>query len=234
MHAQLRQGSLFARGASRLDPGARPGRTVLDASSWLDHWPHFVRGADALFDTLAQGLPWERSRRQMYERVVEVPRLTCGVDLAGDATPAAVRDAHRRLGGHYGVTLRGAFAAYYRDGRDSVAWHADRVDLSQPEHTTAIVSLGGPRRLLLRPKGGGRSRAVVLESGDLLVMGGAFQHRWEHCIPKVSHAYPRIALIFFADDREPPPSMRFAAQVSPTSSSSSASQASRTSRYVSS
>jgi alkylated DNA repair dioxygenase AlkB len=230
---QGRQGSLFARGVSRLDARARPDRVRLDASSWLDHWQHFVQGADALFDTLAGCLPWEQNRRQMYERVVAVPRLTCAVDLEAEDVPALIADAHRRLSLHYDVALRGAFAACYRDGRDSVAWHADRVDLSLAEHTTAIVSLGGPRKLLLRPKGGGRSRAIVLDSGDLLVMGGAFQHRWEHCVPKVAHASPRIALIFFADDREPPPmlaSRPVRVQGSRSNSSSRASQASRTSR----
>lgn len=233
MTAQASQRSLFARGSPRLDATATARRLRLDAGSWLDHWSHFVEGADSLFDTLASSLPWQQARRQMYERVVDVPRLTCGIDLEQVSAPRLVQRVRGEVSRRHDVELRGAFAAYYRDGRDSVAWHADRVDLERAEHTTAIVSLGGPRKLMLRPKGGGSSSTIVLESGDLLVMGGAIQHRWEHAVPKVGHAYPRIALIFFADDREPPPMLETklaATQSSGASSSSRASQASRTSR----
>ena len=60
----------------------------------------------------------------------------------------------------------------------------------------AIVSLGGPRRFLLRPAGGGHSRSFTLASGDLLVMGGLCQHRWEHSVPKVAAAPPRMSITF--------------------------------------
>jgi alkylated DNA repair dioxygenase AlkB len=232
--SQASQRSLFASGTARLDAAATPRRLWLDPGSWLDHWSPFVEGADSLFDTLASSLPWRQARRQMYERVVDVPRLTCGIDLEEDTVPELIERVRGVVSEHYDVGLCGAFAAYYRDGRDSVAWHADRVDLERAEHTTGIVSLGGPRKLMLRPKGGGQSRTIVFESGDLLVMGGAIQHRWEHAVPKVAHAYPRIALIFFADDREPPPMLETklaaTAQSSGASSSSKASQASRTRR----
>jgi alkylated DNA repair dioxygenase AlkB len=87
-------------------------------------------------------------------------------------------------------------ANLYRDGRDSVAWHGDRVARTLPEATIAIVSLGGTRRLLLRPRGGGKSVPFELRSGDLLVMGGSCQRTWQHAIPKVSRAEPRISLTF--------------------------------------
>ena len=60
----------------------------------------------------------------------------------------------------------------------------------------AIVSLGGPRKFLLRPKGGGRSRSYALASGDLLVMGGACQRSWEHSVPKAASAPPRMSVTF--------------------------------------
>ena len=60
----------------------------------------------------------------------------------------------------------------------------------------AIVSLGGSRRFLLRPKGGGQSVRLEPGPGDLLVMGGACQRTWEHTVPKVAFAQPRISLTF--------------------------------------
>lgn len=106
---------------------------------------------------------------------------------------------HRELEALLQRRLQSSFAAFYRDAQDSVAWHRDRVDHEVAEHHSAILSLGGPRTLKFRPHGekGGRSFALTLDSGDLLVMGGAVQHEFEHCIPKCRYAAPRIALIYF-------------------------------------
>ena len=60
----------------------------------------------------------------------------------------------------------------------------------------AIVSLGAPRRFLLRPAGGGTSRAFDLGWGDLLVMGGTCQRTWEHAVPKMASAKPRMSVQF--------------------------------------
>ena len=77
-----------------------------------------------------------------------------------------------------------------------VAWHGDRIAKEVDEPIVALVSLGQPRRLLLRPKSGGRSRAFELGRGDLLVTGGQTQRRWQHSVPKVATAGPRISLAF--------------------------------------
>jgi alkylated DNA repair dioxygenase AlkB len=88
------------------------------------------------------------------------------------------------------------FANWYRDGDDAVAWHADRIGRKRTDPLVAIVSLGGPRRFLLRPMGGGRSRPFLLHSGDLLVMGGATQHRWQHSVPRMRGASSRMSLTY--------------------------------------
>jgi alkylated DNA repair dioxygenase AlkB len=84
----------------------------------------------------------------------------------------------------------------YRDGRDSVAWHGDHIKPEIDDPIVALVSLGEPRKFLLRPKGGGRSRAFMLGRGDLLVTGGKSQRSWEHSVPKVAEAGPRISLAY--------------------------------------
>nr|WP_294693985.1 alpha-ketoglutarate-dependent dioxygenase AlkB [uncultured Friedmanniella sp.] len=177
-------------------------RQTLSRGAWVDLLPGWLSGADALFDDLLAQVPWEAERRQMYERVVDVPRLLCFYD-ADDALPhpalTAARDA---LNEHYGPELGEPFSTaglcLYRDGRDSVAWHGDTIGRGRMQDTmVAIVSLGSPRHLMLRPRGGGTAIKQQLGHGDLLVMGGSCQRTWEHAIPKTSRPVgPRISVQF--------------------------------------
>jgi alkylated DNA repair dioxygenase AlkB len=93
--------------------------------------------------------------------------------------------------------------AAYRDGRDSVAFHGDRLGIRRADAIVAIVALGFPRRFLLRRAGGGSSRQFNFGGGDLLVMGGTCQLTWEHAVPKAAYAELRISVQFrsgFPDD----------------------------------
>src|SRR5262249_32898576 len=94
----------------------------------------------------------------------------------------------------YSSSFGGLFLNYYRDGDDSVAFHRDREVRELDEGYVAIVTLGGPRPFLLRPFGGGHSVDVRPASGDLLVMGGRCHAEWEHGVPKVARAGPRISV----------------------------------------
>jgi alkylated DNA repair dioxygenase AlkB len=88
----------------------------------------------------------------------------------------------------------------YRDGRDGVAWHGDRIRREVAEPVVPLLSLGAPRRLLVRPRAGGPSRAFLLGPGDLLVMGGRAQRTWQHSVPKVARAIgPRISVAYRHD-----------------------------------
>jgi alkylated DNA repair dioxygenase AlkB len=116
--------------------------------------------------------------------------------LDGAERPAVVEAMRAALSTRYAVEFTGVGANLYRDGRDSVAWHGDRVARDLPSALVATVSLGGTRRFLLRPKGGGRSERFEPRSGDLLVMGGACQRLWDHTVPKQAMADPRISLTF--------------------------------------
>ncbi|HZI97380.1 MAG TPA: alpha-ketoglutarate-dependent dioxygenase AlkB [Actinomycetales bacterium] len=175
-------------------------RTTLSRGAWVDVLPGWVNGADALFERLVDVVPWHAEQRQMYERVVDVPRLL-SFYAEGDSLPDALLDAARdELSDHYrpelGEPFRTAGLCFYRDGRDSVAWHGDTIGRSRTEDTlVAIVSLGAPRPLLLRPRGGGETHRYTVGHGDLLVMGGSCQRTWEHCIPKTSRPVgPRISV----------------------------------------
>jgi alkylated DNA repair dioxygenase AlkB len=169
-------------------------RTNLDDAAWVDNIRGWVAGADVLFDDLVEQLHWEGHRVHMYDKVLDEPRLRGNLD--DGVRPEIVERMRALLSARYGVDFTSVRANLYRDGNDSVAWHGDRVARDLPEACVAIVSLGGQRRFLLRPKGGGRSARFDPAPGDLLVMGGACQRTWEHTVPKVAHAEPRMSLTF--------------------------------------
>lgn len=177
-------------------------RTDLSGGAWIDVRPEWMAGADALFDRLLDEVPWRAERRRMYDRVVDVPRLLCFYDEDEPLPHPALEEARRLLCEHYAAELgepfRTAGLCLYRDGRDSVAWHGDTIGRGSTEDTmVAIVSVGTPRPLLLRPRGGGPSIRRELGHGDLIVMGGSCQRTWEHAIPKLSrHTGPRISIQF--------------------------------------
>ncbi|MFE6775177.1 alpha-ketoglutarate-dependent dioxygenase AlkB [Streptomyces sp. NPDC057702] len=178
-------------------------RTALAHGAWVDVLPGWLTGADALFAHLARTVPWHAERRRMYERTVEVPRLLASY-RAGEALPHPVLDrAREALSAHYAAELGEPFVSaglcFYRDGRDSVAWHGDRIGRGATRDTmVAIVSVGQPRALLLRPRGGGGPASRwALGHGDLIVMGGSCQRTWDHAVPKSRRATgPRVSVQF--------------------------------------
>jgi alkylated DNA repair dioxygenase AlkB len=169
-------------------------------SGWLTDGP--ARGED-LLDGLLTTTPWRAERRQMYDRVVDVPRLVSFHDLTVEDPPhPALTRLRRRLNDIYAGELGEPFTTVglccYRDGSDSVAWHGDTIGRSSSEDTmVAIVSLGATRVFALRPRGGGASLRLPLAHGDLLVMGGSCQRTWEHAVPKTSSPTgPRVSIQF--------------------------------------
>ena len=189
----LHQRTLFGGGEPAIHDRAHLERIHLDAQSWVDVAREWLHGADDLLDTLVASVEWQQGRRWMYERMVDDPRLSRWFP-AGEPLPHPVMaEVKRALESRYGVRFGSVGLNYYRDGDDSVAWHADR-ELRELEDTRiAILTLGARRPFLIRPKGRGRSRDLAPASGDLLVMGGSTQMGWEHAVPKVRHAGPRIS-----------------------------------------
>ena len=192
------QGSLFAADAPSFDASFRGiERSDLGDGAWIDHLPGWLAGHDDVMDELVRVAPWRAGERPMYDRIVAIPRLTAWWRAPFPAeVPPVIESMRASLSGRYGVTLTSVGCNLYRDGADSVAWHGDRIDRRVPLHTIAIVSVGEPRKLLLRPAGGGPSIRFDLGRGDLFVMGGTCQRTWQHCVPKVAHAAPRLSITF--------------------------------------
>ena len=187
------QGSLFDHSERR----------DLGSGAWVDMRSGWAENPDELFDDLSAAVPWRAERRQMYDRVLDVPRLVSFCDLTtGPAPHPAVARLRRRLNDIYAGELGEPFTTagfcLYRDGSDSVAWHGDTIGRSGTEDTmVAIVSLGATRLFAMRPRGGGLALRLPQSHGDLLVMGGSCQRTWEHAVPKTATASgPRISIQF--------------------------------------
>jgi len=199
------QFELFGRRAPDFDPTfSALQRIELSQGAWLEFVPNWLRGHEALFDSLVQGTRFHSEQRLMYEKMVTVPRLYAVLGRDGPI-PEVVAAMQRTLSERYGEAFSTISLGYYRDGRDSVAFHGDYVARALPEALVATVSVGASRRFLLRPTGGGSSLAFSLGQGDLLVMGGSCQRTWQHAIPKSRTAgkQERIA-IMFRPNWEPP------------------------------
>jgi alkylated DNA repair dioxygenase AlkB len=194
------QPDLFAQGTVELGDGlARATRVELDATSWVDVVPRWLRGADQLFGVLERETAWETHQRWMYERWVDEPRCHGPVPslaLASRGLASVVAEMPALLGSFYGVEFDAGALALYRDGNDSVAWHGDSIGVNRAKALVAVLSLGATRRFRLRPRGGGSSQVWSVHSGDLVVMGGACQRDWEHSVPKMRSVGPRISLQF--------------------------------------
>ena len=173
-------------------------RIELDDTAWVDHAGGWVSGSDRLFEEVLAGRGWEQRSRRMYDQTVQEPRLTAPWSLGSGEPlePPVLEDIRRALSDRYRRTFDSVGFNLYRDGQDSVAWHVDKIPKEIDTPVVALVSLGEPRRFLLRPKGGGKSRAFLLGRGDLLVTGGETQRTWEHSVPKVARAGPRISLAY--------------------------------------
>lgn len=173
-------------------------RHQLDATSWVDYCPGWLRGHDALFDVLLATGSWQQRTRWMYDERVPEPRLTAGwsSDAADPSVPPVLPAMCSVLSARYGVAFDRVWVNLYRDGRDSVAWHPDRNGRVHLNPLVATVSLGARRKFQLRPRGGGRIVLTLSPGcGDLVVMGGACQHDWEHCVPKTARPVgPRMSM----------------------------------------
>jgi alkylated DNA repair dioxygenase AlkB len=196
-------------------------RTWLDDTSWVDHVPRWLSGADLVFAELVAKMSWRQREVTMYDRRVPEPRLTAWWSpTSGEPEPLPVlEEARMALTRNYSRPFDSIGFNLYRDGRDSVAWHADRERYHHEDPVVAILSTGAPRSFQIRRRrsadadggadGAGGSRTWHLGQGDLFVMGGACQHDFEHCVPKAaSVAGPRLSVMFRHNmaDWQPPSS----------------------------
>jgi alkylated DNA repair dioxygenase AlkB len=197
---------------SQLSLFAGAGETVLtdDERGRVIYTPGVVSEAvaRAWFAELRETVPWQAQRRRMYDRHVDVPRLTAHFPLApeeGDGVPAAIRAAAARVVALTAVPFTSVGLNLYRDGRDSVAPHNDHLDEIAAGFPIVLLSLGATRRLTIRAKEPPRRVLHVdLAAGSLLVMGYETQLHYTHGVPKTRDPVgERISLAFRVKQARP-------------------------------
>ena len=190
------QPTLFGTVEPSFDREGELEATELADGAWFAYAPNWLAGDQEVFDSVLDTAKWRSQSRPMYDRVVEVPRLTASLTRKGGGHPILPEIA-AWLEEKYGEPFNRLTANWYRDGRDSVAPHGDQVARNRDRSVMAILSLGARRRFVLsRVAGEGTVRLDVGE-GDLLVMGGTIQRTWRHGVPKTSRPVgPRICVMF--------------------------------------
>lgn len=155
--------------------------------------------AGAMFDTLLAEIPWRQEQLRIAGKLRNIPRLQCwmgdrsseygysGVRLSPCPWHKTVEVLQRRISELSGVSFNSALINYYRDGQDSVAWHADDETELGVAPVIASVSRGAERVFELKQKHQrpAKKYKLLLRNGSLLIMGAGFQQHWLHQLPKV-------------------------------------------------
>jgi alkylated DNA repair dioxygenase AlkB len=180
----------------------------------LDYAPGFVGAAraDALLQSLGENLDWAQRPIMIFGRSVLQPRLTAfhgddgvgyrysGKTLAAQPWTVELEGLRQLLFDQLAVKFNCVLCNLYRDGKDSMGWHADNEPELGAAPVIASISLGAERRFQLKSRSDSTlRRELLLEHGSLLVMAGDLQQHWLHQLPKTARVdQPRINLTFRA------------------------------------
>ena len=165
--------------------------------------------AEQYYQELRQSLLWRQEDITMFGKTMKTPRLQAWygdedalykysniplIPQPWDRRLSAIKnDIEEQIEGRFNSVL----ANYYRNGKDSMGWHSDNEKELGVEPLIASVSLGEPRRFLLKHKTSGEKLTLNLQSGSLLIMRGDLQQNWQHSVPKtMKQVNGRINLTF--------------------------------------
>jgi alkylated DNA repair dioxygenase AlkB len=154
--------------------------------------------ADQMLKRLIADIPWRQEHLRIAGKLRAIPRLQCwmgdsvseygysGVRLTPCPWHETVRTIHDRVADLSATTFNSVLINFYRDGQDSVAWHADDEAELGDTPVIASVSLGAERIFELKQKyqTPAKKYKLSLRHGSLLIMGGTMQQHWLHQLPK--------------------------------------------------
>jgi alkylated DNA repair dioxygenase AlkB len=195
--ADLEPGPASERGIEFDNDFTEIERHDLDQNSWIEVVPQLIHEPARLFAQLLRDLDWSQRQRWMYDRKVDEPRLTADYSRIETVPSKALRQVADRFSDVYGIPYDGVWVNLYRDERDSTGWHSDWITCKRDICTVPVLTLGHPRRFLIKPRVGGKSTRFIPHSGDLIVMRGRCQADWRHAVPKqAAAAAARISVNF--------------------------------------
>ena len=166
--------------------------------------------ADLLLNELAETIDWQQQKIKFFGKLIDLPRLTAWYGDTGktyiysgirtDPKPwtPLLSKIRRRVEDVCGSTFNSVLLNYYRDGKDSVSWHADDEPELGMAPVIGSVSFGATRAFHFKHRWNNKLGAKIdLTHGSLLLMAGLTQKNWLHQIPKISKFIgPRINLTF--------------------------------------
>lgn len=163
-----------------------------------------------LFQELNAAIPWRQDSILIAGKEQPIPRLQAwfgdpgltytysGLTLEPTPWSAILKQIKHDIENYSDCHFNSLLANLYRDGRDSVGWHADNENELGTNPTIASLSLGGAREFQLKhQQHPDKKVSITLNDGDLVILKGSIQHHWLHCIPKTDQpCEPRINLTF--------------------------------------
>ncbi len=173
----------------------------------IDYVSKFIPEPQKLFDQLMETLPLRMHEVVVFGQRHYQPRQVCwhgpesftysGLTLDPDPWTDELLEVQALLLAHLGIEFNSVLVNHYRDGKDSVGWHADDEESFGPEPIIATISLGEPRLFCLKRKDGSERKRMILEGGSLFVMGKTVQRDWLHSVPKTKIPVgPRLSLTY--------------------------------------
>lgn len=184
---------------------------ILDCEDelWFDEQFISHQEISLYFNQLREQTDWIQPQIKMFGKMVDQPRLMSwqaigdlkysysGITLNPEPFSSVVSEIANKIKQKTGIEFNSVLVNYYRDGQDSMGWHADNEPELGADPTIASVSFGEPRDFLLRHNTRKElTLKLPLPSGSLLLMGNGIQLNWKHSLPKRRHAGPRINLTF--------------------------------------
>jgi len=169
-----------------------------------------VEESNALFNRLLSDTRWEQPSLMLYGKEHPIPRLQSwlgddeyryrysGKDFVSERWPQSLAELARRISDAADCQFNSVLINLYRDGHDSMGWHADDEPELGKEPVIASLSLGATRDFALRPTGSTRQAArIPLTHGSLMIMKAGMQTHWQHSIPRRARVQDaRINLTF--------------------------------------
>lgn len=185
--------------------------TLPQGELFLD--PHFLshEEAEQLYLTLEQQLNWRQDQIKLFGKTVNIPRLQCfqgdpgisyrysGLNLMSAPWHPVIKSLKQQIETLSKHRFNSVLINQYRNGQDSMGWHSDDEPELGENPVIASLSIGQPRRFLLRHRFDKKisQQELLLNSGSLLIMSGQLQHYWHHSVPKTSRpSEGRINLTF--------------------------------------
>lgn len=177
----------------------------------LIYYPDFLQPkmADFLYAYLLNSIPWKQQNIKLFGKEIPQPRLTAffaekgisytysGLQLQSNSFLSEIQKFKEQVEKISEINFNTCLANLYRDGKDSMGWHADDEKVLGENPVIASISLGGVRRFQWKHKTKSLKEELALEHGSLLLMKGSMQHFWKHQLPKTTKQIsPRINLTF--------------------------------------